>query len=170
MTSPPILVMPDYVGEYIIDTDASDKSIGAVLSQRQGGVERVIAYASRSLDRRETNYCVTRRELLAVVHFLKYFKQYLLGRTFKVRTDHSALMWLRRTRDPIGQQARWLEQLEEFNFTVEHRPGSRHGNADGLSRRPCVQRNCACNNRANLFSMGRPIDPRSPSIMMMRRQ
>ena len=136
--------MPDDAGEYILDTDASDKSIGAVLSQRQGGLERVIAYASRALDRRETNYCTTRRELLAIVHFLKYFKQYLLGRTFKVRTDHSALTWLRRTPDPIGQQARWLEQLEEFDFTVEHRPGSRHGNADGLSRRPCVQRNCAC--------------------------
>ena len=144
LTTPPILAMPNDQGEFVLDTDASDRAIGAVLSQRQDGVERVIAYASRSLDRREQNYCVTRKELLAIVHFLKYFKQYLLGRTFKVRTDHAALSWLRHTPDPIGQQARWLEQLEEFDFVVEHRPGVRHGNADSLSRRPCPKKDCAC--------------------------
>jgi transposase InsO family protein len=55
------------------------------------------------------------------------------------RTDHAALQWLRRTPEPIGQQGRWLEILEEFHFSVEHRPGARHGNADALSRRPCRQ-------------------------------
>ena len=136
--------MPSDTGEFLLDTDASDGAIGAVLSQRQDGVERVIAYASRSLDRRERNYCVTRKELLAVVHFMKYFKQYILGRHFTVRTDHAALTWLRKTPDPIGQQARWLEQMEEFDFTVEHRSGVRHGNADALSRRPCPKVDCAC--------------------------
>ena len=144
LTTPPVLAMPNDSGEFILDTDASDQAIGAVLSQRQEGVERVVAYASRSLTRQERNYCVTRKELLAVVHFLKYFKQYLLGRSFKVRTDHAALTWLRRTPDPIGQQARWLEQMEEFNFIVEHRPGSRHSNADALSRRPCTKKVCLC--------------------------
>lgn len=144
LTSPPILAMPMDTGEFLLDTDASDGTIGAVLSQRQDGVERVIAYASRSLDRRERNYCVTRKELLAVVHFMRYFKQYILGRHFTVRTDHAALTWLRKTPDPIGQQARWLEQMEEFSFTVEHRSGTRHGNADALSRRPCRKTECAC--------------------------
>jgi RNase H-like domain found in reverse transcriptase/Reverse transcriptase (RNA-dependent DNA polymerase)/Zinc knuckle len=145
MTSTPILAMPTDHDDFILDTDASDFAIGAVLSQKQNGEERVIAYASRSLDKREKNYCVTRRELLAVVYFLKYFKQYLLGRDFKIRTDHAALTWLKRTPDPIGQQARWLEQMEEFDFVIEHRPGVRHGNADGLSRRPCPKEECACN-------------------------
>ena len=95
--------------EYLLDTDASDGAIGVVLSQRQDGVERVIAYASRSVDRRKRNYCVTRKELLAVVHFMRYFKQYILGRHSTVRTDHAALIWLQKTPDPIGQQARWLE-------------------------------------------------------------
>ena len=144
LTSLPVLAMPPDHREYMLDTDASDYAIGAVLSQRQESVERVIAYASRSLDRRERNYCVTRKELLAVVYFLKYFKQYLLGRRFKVRTDHAALTWLRRTPDPIGQQARWLEQMEEYDFEVEHRPGVRHANADALSRRPCTKKGCAC--------------------------
>ena len=70
--------------------------------------------------RQEQNYNVTRKELLALVTFVKKFRQYLLGAPFLVRTDHAALQWLKRTPEPIGQQARWLEILEEFNFTVEH--------------------------------------------------
>ena len=139
LVSTPILGMPRDDGEYRLDTDASNFSIGAVLSQIQDGEERVIAYASRMLSGPERNYCVTRRELLAVVFFTKYFRSYLLGRQFIIRTDHSALRWLRSTPEPIGQQARWLERLEEFSYSVEHRPGIKHGNADALSRRPCRQ-------------------------------
>ena len=101
LTSSPILVMPTDSDELVLDTDASDGSIGCVLSQRQAGHEKVIAYASRCLDRREVNYCVTRKELLAIVYSLRYFKQYLLGRKFVIRTDHSALTWLRRTPDRL---------------------------------------------------------------------
>ena len=115
-----------------------------MLSQVQGGVERVICYASRTLDRREKNYCITRKELLAIVYSLKYFKQYLMGRHFKIRTDHAALTWLRHTPEPVGQQARWLEIMEEFDFEVEYRPGLKHNNADALSRRPCPVKSCAC--------------------------
>jgi len=144
LTSPPVLAMPRDEGEFVIDCDASEKTLGSMLSQVQDGTERMIAYASRSLDARERNYCCSRRELLAIVYFVKYWKQYVLGRKFRVRTDHSALTWLRRTPDPIGQQARWCEQLEEFDFVVEHRPGTKHGNADALSRRPCNKKRCAC--------------------------
>ena len=70
LTSPPVLAMPSDEGDFTLDTDASNESIGAVLSLCQEGVERVIAFGSRSLDKRERNYCVTRKELLAVVHFL----------------------------------------------------------------------------------------------------
>ena len=146
LTSPPILAMPMDSGEFILDTDAANGTIGAVLSQIQESQERVIAYASRRLDRREMNYCVTRKELLAVVHFLRYFKQYLLGREFRIRTDHSALTWFKHTPEPIGQQARWLEIMEEFSFTIQHRPGAGHANADALSRRPCSVRVCLCGN------------------------
>jgi len=139
LISSPILAMPADEGEYRLDTDASNFSIGAVLSQVQDGEEKVIAYASRMLVGPERNYCVTRKELLALVFFTKQFRQYLLGREFVIRTDHSALQWLKHTPEPIGQQARWLERLEEFSYRVEHRPGRRHGNADALSRRPCRQ-------------------------------
>ena len=164
LTSPPILAMPCDTGELILDTDAADTGIGAVLSQCQDGVERVVAYASRSLDARERNYCVTRKELLAVVHFVRYFKQYLLGRTFRVRTDHAALTWLRHTPDPVGQQARWLEQLEEYDFSVEHRSGSRHANADALSRRPCPKKQCLCHEQTET-SFGRLADQSLPNTL-----
>ena len=139
LVSSPILAMPLDEGRYYLDTDACNEAIGAVLQQEQGGEKRVIAYASRLMRGPELNYCVTRKELLAVVFFCKQFRNYLLGHQFTIRTDHSALQWLRRTPEPIGQQARWLEILEEFNFEILHRPGRHHGNADSLSRRPCRQ-------------------------------
>src|SRR5208282_706611 len=76
------------------------------------------------------------------------------------------------TPDPIGQQARWLEQLEEFDYAIEHRPGKRHGNADALSRRPCPKRDCVCreenqsgegvNVSVDLPLFGGPADPHRP--------
>ena len=93
--------------------------------------ERVIAYPVRSLSRAERNYSTTRKELLALV-----WGTFLYGRCFRVRTDHSALQWLRNFKNPRGQVARWLERLSDFDFEVEHRPGQLHGNADGLSRLP----------------------------------
>ena len=61
---------------------------------------------------------------------VQHFKPYLWGRQFVVRTDHSALQWLRNFKDPQGQVARWLEILSEYDFKVQHRPGVKHGNAD----------------------------------------
>ena len=139
LVNSPIVAMPQNEGQFRLDTDASNEAIGAVLSQVQDGEERVVAYASRLLTQQEKNYCVTRRELLAVVYFVKHFRPYLLGRKFMIRTDHAALRWLRNMPEPVGQQARWLELLEEYEFDIEHRPGKRHANADAMSRRPCRQ-------------------------------
>jgi hypothetical protein len=137
LVSSPILVFPDMSKPFILDTDASDFGIGGVLSQIQdNGQEKVVAYASKALTKAEKQYSVTRRELLAVVTFTAHFRQYLLGNSFTIRTDHGSLAWLRNFKQPTGQLARWLEKLEEYSFTVEHRPGRKHNNADSLSRRP----------------------------------
>eukprot|EP00731_Ephydatia_muelleri_P008358 Em0004g696a len=126
LVEPPVLAYPNYTRDFLLDTDASNCGIGAVLSQvDDSGAERVICYASRSLSRQEQRYCVTRRELLAVVEFTQHFRHYLLGR--------------KNFKEPEGQLARWLERLEEYNFTVVHRKGSQHNNADALSRLPCRQ-------------------------------
>ena len=139
LTESPILGYPSASGLYILDTDASGIGIGAVLSQMQDGQERVLAYYSRSLNRAERRYCVTRRELLAVIEAIKNYHHYLYGIHFKIRTDHAALKWLMRFKNPEGQVARWLEFMGTYDFDIEHRPGKKHGNADGLSRRPCSQ-------------------------------
>jgi len=130
--------LPTNEGTFVLDTDASNFGLGAVLSQIQNNEERVIAYASRTLAKPELKYEVTRKELLAIVFGLKQFRQYLLGRHIVIRTDHAALSWLRRTPEPLPQLARWMTFIEQFDYEVHHREGRRHGNADGLSRRPVV--------------------------------
>ena len=133
----PVLQYPDPQQPFVLDTDASDHGIGAVLSQTIDGEERVVAYYSRSLSAPERNYCTTRKELLAVVDSVRQFHAYLYGAKFTIRSDHSALQWLRKLRDPEGQLARWLARLDQYQYSVIHRPGEKHVNADALSRRPC---------------------------------
>ena len=139
LVSSPVLALPDWSQPFLLDTDASDTGIGAVLSQVQKGKECVIAYASRTLTKSERNYCVTRRELLAVVTFLQHFRPYLLGTPFTVRTDHGALSWIHKFKEPEGQIAQWVQKLQEYEFTIIHRPGTCHKNADAMSRIPCKQ-------------------------------
>ena len=88
LTNAPILAYPLPDGKFSLDTDAFQFGIGAVLSQEQNGQERVIAYFSRSLSQAEKNYCVTWKELLAVVKAVEKFHYYLYDRRFVIRTDH----------------------------------------------------------------------------------
>jgi len=68
-----------------------------------------------------------------MVKAIKHFHVYLYGRKFLLRTNHSALQWLVSFRHPEGQIARWLERLQQYDFVVKHRAGTKHGNADALS-------------------------------------
>ena len=102
--------------------------------------ERVIAYVSKTLSREQQNYCTTKKELLAAVHFVEYFRQYLYGRHFVIRTDQSSLKWLRNFKNIDGMLARWLASLDRHDYTIVNRKGDHHRNADGLSRIPT----CKC--------------------------
>ncbi|CAC5404804.1 unnamed protein product [Mytilus coruscus] len=133
----PVLAYPLPNLPSILDTDASDKAVGAVFSQIQDGLERVIAYMSKSMNIHEQAYCVTRNELLAVIIKLKTFQHYLYGQEVLMRTDNAAVSWMKDLKKPTGQTARWLEELGTYNLTVTHRAGRKHSNADALSRRPC---------------------------------
>jgi len=113
--------------------------VGVILSTTVDGVERPIAFFSRVMNSAQRNYCPTRRELLAVIAGLQYFRHYLVGATVILRTDHYSLKWLRTFKRPEGILARWIETLAEFDYTPEHRPGRLHSNADGLSRPFCKQ-------------------------------
>jgi len=135
LTESPVLAYPDMTKPFILDTDASGFAIGAVLSQKQdNGDERPVAYASYTLSDTQSRYCTTNRELLAVVVFVEHFHHYLLGAKFYVRVDHASLKWLQNFKSPQGIVARWLVRLGCYDFTIEHRKGEEHGNADGLSR------------------------------------
>ncbi len=158
LTGDELMCYPDNEGLYILDTDASNTGIGAVLSQMkwceksQQHVERPIAYASLSLNKSQRRYCTTRRELLAIVTFTHKFRYYLLGRQFLIRTDHSALRWVMSFKEPTDQMARWVELLSQYDFTMEHRPGKNHGNADALSRRDCEPEQCDCYDRDTILT------------------
>jgi len=78
------------------------------------------------------------------VKTLEYFHNYMYGQEFHLRTDHSVLTWLLSFRDLEGQTARWLQRVQEYNFTSKHRQGIRHTNADALSRRPCFEECSHC--------------------------
>ena len=141
MVSAPILAFPEFGREaepFILDVDASGSGLGVVLSQKQNGQERVIAYASRLLQPAESRYPVTKRELLAATWAMCHMQCYLLGKPFVVRSDYKALEHRQNYKDPPAQIARWLQFLAEYDFTLLYRPGARHANADGLSRTGAV--------------------------------
>ncbi|KAJ8333917.1 hypothetical protein SKAU_G00412360 [Synaphobranchus kaupii] len=142
LTEAPVLAYPDAQRPFVVDTDASNTGVGAVLSQEDEDGEQVVAYYSRALGKAERNYCFTRRELLAVVRALHHFRPYLQGSHFLLRTDHASLTWLLTFKDPEGQVVRWLEQLQGYDFEIRHRAGRLHGNADALLRRPCAAQEC----------------------------
>ena len=152
LTTAPVVAFPNFgsdAGEFILDTDASHRGVGGCLLQvdRQGN-ERVIAYGSKALTKAQRNYSTTKKELLAVVTFVNTFRHYLLGRRFKLRTDHSSLQWLVNFRDPQGLLARWIEILADYQFDIVHRAGSAHGDADALSRMPQPTADVACQTEA----------------------
>ena len=138
LTSSPVLAFPQMKEPFILYTDASQFAIGAVLAQVQNGLERVICYASKSLNKAQSRHSTTKRELLVIVNSTKHFKHYLLGRQFKIITDHRVLQWLRNFKEPNSLTACWLEKLAAFDSEIEPRSGKSIGLADCLSRFPAT--------------------------------
>ena len=103
---------------------------------------RKVKRRQRALNRAETNYCTTDKELLAARYFIEYCRQYLLGKKFIVRSDHQSLVWLFKLKEPRGKIARWIEVLSQYDFEIQYRPGKNQSHCDALSRcenpRACV--------------------------------
>ena len=137
LTSEPVLGFPDPTRNFIVYTDASDIGIGAVLCQtNEDNSEFVISYASKAFSKAEKNWTTTDKESYAVVWALEYFHAYVYGRKVTIFTDHKALEWLRQQKSPNGKLARWILKLEEYDYTIVHRPGKLMGHVDALSRAP----------------------------------
>ena len=110
LLSTPVLAYPHSAEPFVLDTDATNVDIGAVLSQVQNGEKRVIAFYSRALSKPERNYCTKRRELLEVSRAIENCHHCLYGRKFTVTNYHASLQWLLSFNNLGGQLARWLEK------------------------------------------------------------
>jgi len=118
-------------------TVGSSVGTGGVLVQEEDEQERVVAYTSRSLTKREErNISATELELLTVKHALKAFRPYLEGSQFELVTDHVSLKWLLDQKDPKGRFARWANEQQNYDFTVTDSAGIQMPALDALSRYP----------------------------------
>jgi len=136
LVSAPCLHAPDFALPFILQTDASELGISAVLSQMVGGEEHPVGFVSRQLNKAEKNYSPTEWECLAVVWGVAQFEPLLIDSPFTIVTDHSALQWLATKRMDNKRLTRWALALQEFAYTIRHRAGKMNANADALSRAP----------------------------------
>ncbi|KAK3018425.1 hypothetical protein RJ639_003446 [Escallonia herrerae] len=125
------VILNDFEDSFEVHTDASDFALGGVLMQEG----HPVAYESRKLNEAERRYTTHEKELLAVVHCLRIWRHYLLGSSFIVQTDNTAVSHFLSQSKLTSKQARWQELLAEFNFMLEYRAGSTNSVADTLSRR-----------------------------------
>ena len=159
LTEAPVLIFPNFcptADQFMLSTDASAISIGAILEQSG----HVVVYASRTLSVSERNYSVIQRECLAIVFALKQFRHYLLGHTFKLVTDHALLQWPS-SQKMEGLLARWALATQEFDFTITYHKRVEHGNADALSRQ-CTNYNAAI---GHIFQILRNLNINSTRIL-----
>ena len=136
LTTSPITAFPDFSQAFRLYTDASTAGLGAILAQVREGKERIICCASRALNKAEKSYPATKLECLVIVWAVAKFRPYLMAMPFEVFTDHYALQWLKTMRTGSALLHRCSAALEEYDFTVRHRPGKIQTHVDGLSRLP----------------------------------
>jgi len=118
LTEASVLACPDFSEKFVLQSDANDIGLGAVLTQTIQGTERVIAFASRRLIAAEENYSATQKECLAIVWAIRKLRCYLEGYRFEVITDHLALKWLNSIDNPTGRIARWALELQRERAVI----------------------------------------------------
>ena len=134
LVSAPILAFPDFSKRMILQCDASNYSVGFVLSQIQNGSERVIAYGSKMLTDAQKKYPSVEKEALAIVYGVEHYRPFLYGLCFEIVTDCQPLKWLMTRKNLNPRLMRWALMLQSYNFIITHRPGKKNSNADSLSR------------------------------------
>ena len=132
MSQVPVLAMPDFHKTFVVETDASQCGLGAVLMQDT----HPIAYYSKTLGKQASNKPIYEKELMAIVFAVLKWKHYLLGRRFVVKMDQLSLLHFLEQREVIGEYQNWMMKLMGFDFTIEYNPGRSSIVADALSRVP----------------------------------
>lgn len=141
-TSAPILIYPDPQKKFVLETDASDFAIGAVLSQPDSkNLLHPIAFYSRKMLPAERNYDIYDKELLAVIDALKHWRHYLQDTVLPVEvwTDHKNLEYFLQTKTLTRRQARWSLLISSYDIVIIYKTGKSNSKADALSRRPDFQ-------------------------------
>ena len=133
-TEPPVLRHPDPERTFKLFVDASNISVGAVLSQQFEDGEYPCLFYSRRLAKAEENYATSEKEFLALVTVTKKFRKYLLGKRFTTYTDNNAVKLLLNKKDLIQRMHRWILQLAEYAMDIKHISGTKNIVADFLSR------------------------------------
>ena len=119
--------LPDHSLPFILYTDWNSNGLGVILAQvSSDGEEYVVAYASRSNNRAESNYSSYHGELLAAIWAIQHFQPYLYGRHFTLITDHQPLTWLLSNDELTCKLAHWSLILQEYDFVVVYRAGVAH--------------------------------------------
>jgi len=112
LSSEPILKLPDLNREFILQTDASNQSLGGCLSQMHGGLKHPVFYAGKKLIPREQNYFVGEREALAIIWAVKKFHRYLYGQHFALESDHRPLEYLQTSHSQNPRIMKWSLALQ----------------------------------------------------------
>jgi hypothetical protein len=138
ISSAPVLAMPNDEGKFRVECDASDFALGAVLSQQQSdGKWQPVDFMSVGMSPAERNYEIYDKELLAIMTALEKWRKHLLSarQKFEIWSDHLNLTYFRKPQKLTRRQARWMTELQEYDFTLHHIPGKSNNKADILSRR-----------------------------------
>jgi hypothetical protein len=136
LKSAPILKFPDFKKNFIVETDASNCSIGCVLLQMFDDVAHPIAYGSRHLSGAEKNYSTSERELLAIVWASRHFRNYIFGRKVLFFSDHKPLATIKKLKDKSNRLAKLFLKLQDLDYEIIYKKGSENVLADFLSRIP----------------------------------
>nr|XP_027093474.1 uncharacterized protein LOC113713862 [Coffea arabica] len=155
MTTAPVLSMPNFELPFVIETDACEVGIGAVLMQ-QG---HPIAFLSKALANQNLGMSVYEKELFALVLAVTKWKHYLVGHRFIIRTDHQALKYLLEQRLTHPLQHKWLTKLLGLDYEIHYKKGIDNGVADALSRRRIVDHSKGCSTESGILNAISSVQP-----------
>nr|GEZ57332.1 RNA-directed DNA polymerase, eukaryota, reverse transcriptase zinc-binding domain protein [Tanacetum cinerariifolium] len=130
LTSAPVLALPDFSKQFVIETDASGYGLGAVLMQER----HPISYLSKALLPKQQTLSVYEKKLLAILMTVKQWHYYLITRPFIIRTDQNSLRHLLAQKVTTPLQHKWLAKLLGYDYTIEYKKGRENVAADALSR------------------------------------